>query len=116
MKAHTRKRDKDEALLISVAESIGSTLGALAAKANAAQKVLTRSRVAHAVEREGKKLIRKSKTVARKTRTTAAATLKRSKLRKATRSGLRRATSTAKQAARRDRVKARAARRARARR
>jgi hypothetical protein len=40
MKARTSKRNKDSALLISVAESIGSTLGTLAAKANAAQELL----------------------------------------------------------------------------
>ena len=34
MKARKGKRTKDEALLISVAESIGSTLGTIAAKAD----------------------------------------------------------------------------------
>jgi len=37
----SRKPSKDEALLVSVAESVGSTLGTLAAKANAFQKALT---------------------------------------------------------------------------
>jgi hypothetical protein len=71
MKARTSKRNKDSALLISVAESIGSTLGTLAAKANAAQKAITRSRAAHSVKREAKKLMRKSKSVTRKTRRSA---------------------------------------------
>lgn len=68
MKARTSKRNKDSALLISVAESIGTTLGTLAAKANAAQKAITRSRAARNVKREAKKLMRKSKSVTRKTR------------------------------------------------
>lgn len=77
MKARTARRSKDGALLISVAESIGSTLGAIAAKADAAQKAITRARarVTHTVEREGKKLVRKSKGVARKTRKAAARNL-----------------------------------------
>ena len=40
MKARTGRHTKDEALLISMAESIGSTLGSIAAKADAAQKAL----------------------------------------------------------------------------
>jgi hypothetical protein len=101
MKAHARRRTKDTALLTSVAESIGSALGTIAAKANAAQKVLSRSSAAHVVQREGKRLARRSKTVARKTRKAAAASLKRSKVAKATRRGLRRASSSIKRAARR---------------
>jgi hypothetical protein len=115
MKARTGKRTKDEALLINVAESIGSTLGTIAAKADAAQKALTRSSAAHIVEREGKKLMRKTKGVARKTKNAAARNLKRSKL-ASTGRGLRRATSSARRAARRGTATARAARRPRARR
>jgi hypothetical protein len=37
----SQKPSRDEALLVSVAESVGSTLGVLAAKANAVQKALT---------------------------------------------------------------------------
>jgi hypothetical protein len=100
MKAHARKHTKDTALLTTVAESIGSALGTIAAKANAAQKVISRSSAVHVVEREGKRLARRSKTVARKTRK-AAANLKRSKAAKAARRGLRRASSSIKRAARR---------------
>jgi hypothetical protein len=100
MKAHARRHTKDTALLTTVAESIGSALGTIAAKANAAQKVISRSSAAHVVEREGKRLARRTKTVARKTRK-AAANLKRSKAAKATRRGLRRASSSIKRAARR---------------
>jgi len=95
MKAHARRHTKDAALLTSLAESIGSALGTIAAKANAAQKVLTRSSAAHIVEREGKRLARRTKTVVRRTRKAAAASLKSSKV------GLRRATSPTKRAARR---------------
>jgi hypothetical protein len=101
MKAHARGRTKDTALLTSMAESIGSALGTIAAKANAAQRVLARSSAAHVVQREGKRLARSSKAVARKTRKAAAASLKRSKVAKATRRGLRRASSSIKRAARR---------------
>lgn len=100
MKANVRKHPKNTALLTTVAESIGSALGTIAAKANAAQKVISRSSAAHVVEREGKRLARRTKTVARKTRK-AAANLKRSKAAKATRRGLRRASSSIKRAARR---------------
>jgi hypothetical protein len=37
----SHKPSRDEALLMSVAESVGSTLGTLAAKANAFQKAIT---------------------------------------------------------------------------
>jgi hypothetical protein len=55
------KSSKDQALLISVAESIGSTLGAIAAKADAAQKAITGSNIVSDVKRETKKLVGKSK-------------------------------------------------------
>src|ERR1700737_3334967 len=84
--SQTGKRTKDGALLTSVAESIGSTLGTIAAKANAAPKALTRSSAARTMEREGRKLDRKSEGVARKTKNAAARNLKRSRL--ATRRGL----------------------------
>lgn len=60
----THKSSKDQALLISVAESIGSTLGAIAAKADAAQKAITGSNIVSDVKRETKKLVRKSKRAA----------------------------------------------------
>jgi hypothetical protein len=101
MKARTGRRTKDAALLTTVAESIGSALGTLAAKANAAQKAISRSSAVHVVEREAGRLVRKSKRAARKTTKAAAASLKRSRVAKATRRRLRRATSSAKQAARR---------------
>lgn len=89
MKARMGKRTKDEAILISSA--------------------------AHTVDREGKMLMRKSKGVARKTKNAVARNLKRSKLARATRRGLRRATSAANRAVRRGTAKGRSARRVRVR-
>jgi hypothetical protein len=101
MKARTRSRAKDAALLTSLAESIGSALGTIAAKANAAQKALSRTSAVHVVEREGKRLRRRGKRAVLKTRKAAARGLKRSKVAKATARGLRRASSTARRAIRR---------------
>jgi hypothetical protein len=101
MKARNGKSTKDGALLTSVAESIGSALGTFAAKAGAAQRALTHNSVVRGAEREAKKLARKSKRSARKTVSRAAASLKSSKVAKAGRRGLRRATATVKRAARR---------------
>jgi hypothetical protein len=58
--SRTRKSSKDQPLLINVAESIGSTLGAIAAKADAAQRAITRSDLAGTAE----KLLRKGKRAA----------------------------------------------------
>jgi hypothetical protein len=52
-------------LLVSVAESIGSTLGTIAAKADAAQKAMTKSDVLGKLERRGKNLVRTGKRAAR---------------------------------------------------
>lgn len=109
MKARTGRHTKDEALLISMAKSIGSTLGSIAAKADAAQKALSPSHIAETVQREGKKLVRKSKVVARRTKNKAAANLRTSKVAKATRRSMRQAASSAKRVARRGRSRVRAA-------
>lgn len=101
MKTRTQKNNKDGALLSNVAESIGAALGTIAAKANAAQKALTQSSVAHRVEREAKKLVRKGKRSARKSGNAVAAKLSGSKLAKAGRRGVRRRASSVKRAARR---------------
>jgi hypothetical protein len=57
--SRTRKSPKNQALLISVAESIGSTLGAIAAKADAAQRAITGSDVVADVKRKTTKIVRK---------------------------------------------------------
>ncbi len=87
----THKSSKNDPILISLAESIGSTLGSLAAKADAAQRALTNSKVTTKLEREGKKLVRKGKKIARG--------LKKTKLARSARRSLRR--TSARHAARR---------------
>jgi hypothetical protein len=57
--SRTHKSPKDQDLLISVAESIGSTLGAIAAKADAAQKAITGRNIGSNRRRETSKLARK---------------------------------------------------------
>jgi hypothetical protein len=101
MSSHQAKRDRDEALLISAAESIGSTLGAIAAKVSVVPRALSHSSVVQAAEREGKKFVRKGKSVARKIKKAAVMNAKKSsKLRKTTRRGLRRTTTAAKRVVR----------------
>jgi hypothetical protein len=98
MKARTGRHTKDEALLISMAESIGSTLGSIAAKADAAQKALSPSHIAETVQREGKRLVRQSKTVARRTRNKAAANVRTRRVAKAARRGRTRSRAAARRA------------------
>jgi hypothetical protein len=66
----SRKSPKTDAILISLAETIGSTLGSLAAKAEAAQKAATKAlkkskATAERLDRGGKKLVRKGKRATR---------------------------------------------------
>jgi hypothetical protein len=67
MKSSIRRHAKDETVLFSMGESIGSTLGAIAGRAHAVQKALTVSRVSRTVKRDGRKLVKKSKTAGPKT-------------------------------------------------
>jgi hypothetical protein len=60
--ARLHRHTKTEELLVSLAESVGSTLGTIAAKAGAAQKALSRSDITGRLERGGKKIVRRSKT------------------------------------------------------
>ena len=65
----SQKPSRDEALLVSVAESVGSTLGTLAAKATAFQKALTpgaKSRKRRRTKTAAKPAARKRKPAARK--------------------------------------------------
>lgn len=78
MKARTSRHTKDEALLISVGESIGSTLGAIAGRAHAVQRGLSGSPVSRTVKRDGKKLVKKSKSTGRKISRRATSSAKRS--------------------------------------
>jgi hypothetical protein len=65
MRKRTRTKAKPKLILASVAESIGSTLGIIAAKAGAARRAVSESKATKTVEREGKKIARKSRKVAR---------------------------------------------------
>jgi hypothetical protein len=67
MKARTSRRTRDEANLISMAGSIGSTLGVIAGKAHAIQKALSGSIVRGKAKRDGGKLVKKTKSAKRKT-------------------------------------------------
>jgi hypothetical protein len=59
--SRTHKTPKEQALLVSVAESIGSTLGTIAAKAGAAQRAISDTDVIGTVKSEAEKVLRKSK-------------------------------------------------------
>jgi len=76
---------KSQDLLVSVAESIGSTLGAIAAKADAAQKAISSGTdtAVKEVKRGTDKLVRKSKTTAAKARRSKPARKARSSARSA---------------------------------
>jgi hypothetical protein len=113
MPSNENKHPKDETLLVTVADSIGSTLGAIAAKASAVSDALSDSSFLQTAEREGKKIVRKGKTVATRIKKSASQNVKSNKLAKATRHGLRRAATAAKRAVRPVPVKKRVARRVR---
>jgi hypothetical protein len=87
---------KDETIITSVAESIGSALGSIASHASAVSEALSPSHLSHAAQREGKKLVRKSKTLARRIQKKASTSLKRNKLAMSTRRALRGTVSKAK--------------------
>lgn len=94
---------KSQDLLVSVAESIGSTLGAIAAKADAAQKAIAggAGTAVKEVKREAKNLVRKgNKTVAK---------ARRSKPARKARASTRTARTTARKVARKVVRKARGA-------
>jgi hypothetical protein len=52
---------KTEDLLVSLAETVGSTLGTIAAKVDTAHKAFSKSDITGKIERSGKKLVRQSK-------------------------------------------------------
>jgi hypothetical protein len=69
MSSPQHKHNK-ESLLTSVAESIGSTLGAISSKASGIPEAISHSNLLRTAEREGKKFVRRSQAVARKIGTT----------------------------------------------
>jgi hypothetical protein len=108
------KHSKDEEFLISVAESIGSTLGTIASKAAAGPKALLDSDIAHSLETQGKRILRQGKSVARKGEKIAARgarSLKASKAGKAVRRGFKRVAAKSKKAMRSAKTKVKARRR-----
>ncbi len=113
MSSHENKHPEDETLLGSMAESIGSTLGKIAATAGAVSDALSDSSFLQTAEREGKKIVRKGKTVVKKVKKSASQNVKSNKLAKPTRRGLRRATTIAKRAVRPVPPKKKVARKAR---
>jgi len=97
MSSHDQQ-EKHDTFMTSVAESIGTAMGSIAAHASDVSKVLSPSHLSNAAQREGKKLVRKSKTLARRIQKRASTGLKRSKLATATRGALRGTTSRTKRA------------------
>jgi hypothetical protein len=93
-----RSSSKHDPLLMSLAESIGSTLGTIAAKADAAQKAIAKAEVTRKLEREGKKLVRRGKKLASDLRK---AKLSRTARRSLRRAPAKRAVPAARKAARR---------------
>jgi hypothetical protein len=76
-KTRSPRRTKDETMLVGLAESIGSALGSIAAKAHATQKSLRNIKLKSKLERGGKDLVRRSKKIARELRTTKQGAAKR---------------------------------------
>jgi hypothetical protein len=96
MASNQRKQVQDETILANVAESIGSTLGAIAAKASA----LSHSSLVRTAEREGKKFVGKGKIVVRKVKKAASKNPKNPKPKRTSRRSLHPTTIVGKQAAR----------------
>ena len=95
MSSHNQ-HEKHHTFMTSVAESIGDAMGSIAAHASDVPEALSPRRLSHAAQREGKKLVRKSKTLARKIQNKASTSLKHSKLATATRRALLGTTSKTK--------------------
>jgi hypothetical protein len=96
MASHQRKHVQDETILANVAESIGSTLGTIAAKA----RTLSHSSFVRTAEREGKKFDGKGKTIVRKVKKAASKNPKKPKSKRTGRRSLHPRTIVGKQAAR----------------
>jgi hypothetical protein len=96
MASHQRKHVQDETILANMAESIGSTLGTIAAKARA----LSHSSFVRTAEREGKKFDGKGKTLVRKVKKAASRNPKNPKSKQTSRRSLHPTTIVGKQEAR----------------
>ena len=100
MASHQRKHAQGETILANVAESIGSTLGTIAAKARALPEALSHSSFVRTAEHEGKKFVRKGKTVVRKVKKAASKSPKSLKSKQTSRRSLHPTTIVGKRAAR----------------
>jgi hypothetical protein len=97
MKARARKHNKGEGRLVSVAKSIGSTMGRIVGRVNAVQRAVTQSApVPRTVNRRAKAVVRNSK----RAKNATPAGLNRVKRAGAARRGLRRKTLPAKRGVR----------------
>jgi|SRR5450432_340780 hypothetical protein len=103
---------KNDSLLISVAESVGSTLGSIAAKADAAKNALVGGDAVHTAERKARSVKRKAKTLVKKAKRSTVK-LKRSKAAKVARKTVRGAKSVGKKLGRRTASALRSAKRRR---
>jgi hypothetical protein len=88
MSSHNQHR-KDDNIMMSVAESIGSAMGSIAAHASGVTEALSPSHLSHAAQVEGKKFVRKSKTLVRRAQKKASTSLKHNILATLTRRALR---------------------------
>jgi hypothetical protein len=77
MSSHNQ-HEKHDTFMTSVAETIGSAMGSIAAHASDVSEALSPSHLSHTAQREGKKLVRKSKTLARTIQKKASTGLKHS--------------------------------------
>jgi len=97
MKVRARQHNKGEGRLVSVAKSIGSTMGMIVGRVNAMQRAVTqRAPVARTVNHRGKTVVRNSK----RAKNATPAGLNRVKRAGAARRGLRRKNLSAKRGAR----------------
>ena len=104
-----------EPLLNSVADFIGSTLGTIASKASEIPEAVSHNSLVRTATREGKSLVRRSRTVVRKIGNSAPKKLKTRKLAKTARRKLRAAKTAARRVMRSSSSRKRIASRARAR-
>ena len=100
MASQKHKHTQDGTILANVAQSIGSTLGTITAKARALPDALSHSSFVRTAEREGKKLVGGAKTVAKRAKKVTSKNVNSHKFKQASQRSLRHATVASKRAAR----------------
>jgi hypothetical protein len=110
---HKHKHIQDETILANVAQSIGSTLGTIAAKARGIPDALSQNSFVRTAEREGKKLVGEAKTVAKRAKKAASKNADSHRFKRASRRSSRHATVAPKRAARPISARKKASRRVR---